>query len=1086
MNRLFTYIIRRFIVLAALVPAITILYPEKTYAAKFFQEPEAMVIRGVVKDSTGLPLPGVSIQVKGGLAATATDQNGKFVIANVGLHSVVRFFLIGYDPEEIIISSNKELQVILMPSVIGLKEVAVVSTGYQLLPRERATGSFSSISGEQFERHVAPDILSRIEGVSNAVLFDKRDGDISSGKVSVRGMSSIFSSKAALIVLDNFPYEGDISNINPNDVESITVLKDAAAASIWGAKAGNGVIVITTKSARYNRKLRTDFSTSFTVGSKPDATQIPYMSSADFIDVERELFDRGFYKNDEQSSAHPVLSPVVELLIKKRDNLMPASEADAHIDSLRLNDVRNDYSRYLYQRSISQQHSLSIRGGSTNVSYLMSAGYDNNIDNLDNKNQRLSLRTENRWTVIKGLEAQLGGIYSRSTTVGGRSPYLSISSGSKSIYPYARFADEEGNFLPIAYKLRSSFTAAAEAAGLLNWEHRPLQEFALTNNRSGLQTAILNTGLRYQIAKGLKADLTYQYASDQRTGKELQSVDSYLTRDYINSFTQTSGGKLVRPVPVGDILNLHNTDIVSQSGRAQVNYSRTAGRSIFSGLAGMEVRERKLSSSGSRTYGYNENTLTFTPVNYDTYYPQYFYPGFQTTIPSGPDFSGITNRFVSWYGNASYTYNNKYTVSVSGRKDGSNLFGVKTNQRIVPLGSAGLSWLVSQEPFFNVSWLPYLKLRGTYGVSGNTDNSLTAYTTIRYVSASGINNTPYAVMSTPPNPSLRWEKVRMVNIGADIASLGDRIRGSIELYFKKGNDLIGLSPVDPTTGVAISTVQFGYRGNVADMYGKGVDLELHLVNLNRRLKWNTSLFFSYNKDEITGYKMTPGTANNYAGAGLGIAPLVGKPVYSLLSYRWAGLDPQTGDPRGYVNGEISKDYTAMTRGASVEDLVYHGPALPPYFGSVLNSFSFRNMSISANITYRAGHYFRRNSINYGLLFDSWNGHSDYALRWQKPGDELKTSVPSMVYPSNSGRDAFYTMSEATVEKADNIRLKDIRISYSLERSMFRHLPLQKIQLYAYSENLGFIWKASRYSTDPDTGSDLSLPKTFSLGLRANF
>ncbi|MEO5890258.1 MAG: TonB-dependent receptor plug domain-containing protein [Ferruginibacter sp.] len=271
---------------------------------------------------------------------------------------------------------------VIKPLLISLQEASnelqtvVVSTGYYQVPKERATGSFTQLTEKVLNSSVSTDIISRLKGVANGIAFDERNDY--ERKISVRGLSTINSNTQPLIVLNNFAYDGDLNSINPNDVESITVLKDAAAASIWGVRAANGVIVINTRKGRFNSGQEISFNSNLTVGRPPDVGRIPIMSGKDYIFYERYLFDNGFYESPESDPSNPVLSPAVEFLIEARDGNISASQLKKKLSELGSNDIRNDFKKYLYKNSLNQQYALSVRGGAEKLNYFYSLGYDHN------------------------------------------------------------------------------------------------------------------------------------------------------------------------------------------------------------------------------------------------------------------------------------------------------------------------------------------------------------------------------------------------------------------------------------------------------------------------------------------------------------------------------------------------------------------------------------------------------------------------------------------------------------------------------------------------------------------------------------
>jgi hypothetical protein len=358
-------------------------------------------------------------------------------------------------------------------------------------------------------------------------------------------------------------------------------------------------------------------------------------------------------------------------------------------------------------------------------------------------------------------------------------------------------------------------------------------------------------------------------------------------------------------------------------------------------------------------------------------------------------FSGLFSRSVSAYTNAAYIYNDRYTVSLSARKDGANIFGTSTNNKWKPLWSAGFKWDLDKELFYHLDWLPELKFRITYGYQGNVNNSIAGVLTTVTSSTLDRYLLPYSTILNNPNPDLRWEKIGQTNIALDYALKNDRISGTIEYYLKKGTDIIGETELPPSSGVT------SISANTADIKGRGFDISINTRNLSGKIEWTTAFLFSYAHEWVTKYKIPPSTIDLYVNGG--INPIVGKPVNALYSYRWAGLDPNSGNPQGYLNHQVSTNYAQLTTSTNLDDMIYEGPRVAPYFGSLTNSFRWKDLSFSFLIIYKFGNYFRRPSINYSSLFSGNPGHTDYTLRWQKPGDEKFTNVPSFVYPANLSR-----------------------------------------------------------------------------------
>jgi hypothetical protein len=419
-------------------------------------------------------------------------------------------------------------------------------------------------------------------------------------------------------------------------------------------------------------------------------------------------------------------------------------------------------------------------------------------------------------------------------------------------------------------------------------------------------------------------------------------------------------------------------------------------------------------------------------------------------------------------------------LTASARRDESNLFGVRTNQKGVPLWSAGLAWDISREEFYHFDPIPFLKLRVTDGYNGNVDRSVSAYTTANVNPGVNIYDNVTAVVVNPPDPTLRWEKIHIYNFGVDFASVKNRFAGTLEYYIKSGFDLIGQSPEDPTTGIGVFT------GNTADMRDHGIDLTLRTDNSFGALRWNSVLLFSYVLDKVTKYEEKLGSVYDYM-VPTTINPLVGKPLYSIYALPWAGLSPVNGDPQGILNGKPSTVYSSLVDTNVLSYMKYKGPVNPPVFGSWRNTFYWKQWGLSFNILYKFGYVFRRNSMFYGAVFSgSSQGYADYEKRWQHPGDEKFTTMPSMVYPANSLRDQFYQYSDVLVVKGDHIRLQDIQISYDLTKEGHPRLPVQLLRFYLYANNLGLLWKANHVGIDPDYVNSAPNPRTLAFGVKVDY
>ncbi|MEB2782677.1 SusC/RagA family TonB-linked outer membrane protein [Algoriphagus sp. C2-6-M1] len=1026
----------------------------------------------VVDKQSGEPLPGVNLIIKGKMIGTVTDEEGRFELDLPNGPSTLKASYIGYVSQEIELNipASGTLRIQLEEDFHSLQEFQVVSTGFQELSPERTTGSFVKLDEELITRRVTENLLERFADVTPGLLV-VNDGFSTNQEptITIRGNSTILAENQPLIVVDNLAYDGSLNSINPNDVESITILKDAAAASIWGAKAGNGVIVITTKKGRAGQGMKVSLNTNVTWGQQSDAFYTPQMQIGGFVDQEVKLFQKGYYAGRVTAYNKPRLSPVVETLLQHESGEISDAELQQALQVYKSQDVRNDLEKYFYRPSLHQQYALGISGGSDVYTYSFSAGWDDTKgDRVTEYNSRLTLSSNQNWSLLnRKLDVGVGTYFSLATSE-------SALPGISNFFAYDILGDEMGNPLPVSQSFSDRFKESVSPMGLLNWNYVPLEEIGLSPKNSSSNDLRINANLGYQLLPGLKASVLYQYWTNSYFNSTLQPLEAYTTRELINDFTsQDEQGNLMHAVPVGGILDEAKNRSYSHTLRAQLSWDKEFSEShLLNLLGGVELKDQQSNGSAYRSYGYDEKIGVSQPVDYVNYYPR-LSTGFQSSISFQDDFSGTVNRYLSAYVNAGYTWKHKYLLNASGRVDKSNLFGVNTNQKTVPLWSAGFGWIASEEQFLSTSWLSFLKLRATYGYNGNTNTEATAYTTAYYYGA-GYNNLvgqPFLGVLTPPNPELRWERIKIINLGLDYKLFDGKWFGSLDLYKKTGEDLLGPLSVYPSSGFNSAVL------NYASTSTNGMDLSLNYRLAKGEFSWTSSFIYSVVKEKVTDYENEP-TPSQIMGSQPGAeVPVLGKPLHYIYSYPWAGLNPDTGAPMGLMEGSASEDYQAILQ-LPEEDLIYHGSSRPTSFGAFRNQFDWKGWNLSFNITYRLGYYFRDLSVNYDEVNRGNISHSDYDQRWQALGDQ--TFIPSDPNAVNRQRNSFYLRSSALVEKGDHIRFQDIRVGYDFAMPRF-----EKFQVYGYLNNLGLIWKASDRVNDPDHRYS-NLPRTVALGLSFTF
>jgi TonB-linked SusC/RagA family outer membrane protein len=1028
-------------------------------------------ITGQLFDEKGKPMPDVIVTNSSSHDIYTSTEQGYFIIESVAPRDTLYFQGVNIEPyRQAVYGRNNNLTIILKYKFNDIDSI-IVSDGYSKKPKERATGSFDFISKGLFNRFVSTGFVERLPFITTGLQSNPVAGT-RKYEMRIRGESTLLGDARPLVVLDNFPYEGDLSAINPNDIESITILKDATAASIWGVRAGNGVIVITTKKGKSNTPLTLLFNSAGTIELKPRIIRQQTIDPGDFVELQRSLFAQGAYnalENDEQKRA---LSPVLETLIQVRDGSITPGEASIRLSRLKQQNALGDMERYFYRPAFLQQYSLSASGGTNTYKYFLSAGYDRNMANLrNNQFSRFTVNTNHYLAVSKAIELNMAVFYINSRWVNTDTPVVQ--------YPYAQLVDASGHALPVEADYRNSVKDSAERAGLLNWQYRPYDEL-LQQEYVARETGIrIDVGITWKISKPLLLKGLFEYQQNKDRQTAFHEPFSYFTRNLINRFTQTTSNGISSPVPSGGIQDNGKNILEARNFRAQLEYTRSwnGGKHEIKALAGFERRSLFMDSTTWREYGLDAQRQNPAIVDYATPYPLYVDPQFSESLESKNSHEWTIDNVQSVYVNGAWNYDGRYTASFSLRKDMTNYFGAAANKRQPPLYSTGFLWNIAHEKFYYLQWLPRLQLRATFGYNGNLDRSVSTRTTIF---SNSINGQPGASVIDAGNNRLRWEKTGLLNIGLDMATTKNVFKLSLEYFIKDSKDLFWTTPIDNTTGTQLFT------GNSAGMKGKGIEVTLSASPVQGRVKWQTSLRFSYVSNKVRPNTNPPIPIWLYCDPYINI-PLGGNGPYSVYSLPTGPLDAVTGDPQVLVNGQLTKNYGDILLSKDPSVLVNNGPKTPPYFGSLFNDFSFGRWDINFLVSFKLGYYFRRPSIdNDALLMGNSMGHTDYYDRWQKPGDENRTTVPSLIYTLDEYRSMFYKYSQSLVEPAGHIRFQDLWIGYDIKQKNLGKYAFREMQLYAYANNLGILWRANNKDIDPDFVYSIPSRASYSLGVKCTF
>ncbi|WP_343571048.1 SusC/RagA family TonB-linked outer membrane protein [Sphingobacterium sp.] len=1048
-------------------------------STKIYSQSNKILIGTVHSSNGGKPIANASVSHNG--IQTYADQNGLFRIRN-RTAGPIKISCIGYKTKEIELPVDRD-SIFIKLEIVGneLDEVQAYSTGYYQIPKDRSTGSFDFLSQKELNRFPSSNLIERLDGVLNSLIIDRTNG---SDKLRLRGLATIESNSQPLIILDGFPYSGDFNTINPSDIESVTVLKDAAAASIWGARAGNGVIVITTKRGKIGQPTKISLTSTFQIQDKPDLYYDKrYLPSKTVLDIEDEMFK---IKNYPEQNNKPI--PLyTEWLIKHRDGLISDEELANIRNQLANTDTRSESLKNFYRKGFNQHHDISLSGGGANYAFRNGFAIDKNLSTLIGNSftrWNANLQMDIDWN--KKLRISPSIWFTQTLNQNNGINYSNFSSGGNSIVPYYRFADEAGNSLPIVYRLRNAYQESAVSQGLLDWMYRPLDELKLNDIKSKANEFRLQMDLSYKLHPLINLLTTYRFMGTQSSGHTIYDKDSYYVRDLVNSFTQKDMSQII---PYGSIRREDNrTDGKSHFFRTQFQGNwNTNDQHELTYLIGAEITDMITDTSPyTFIYNYNKSTLIGnTQFDYTKSYPK-LPSGSGKVQSSAASFGRNTTRFLSYYANASYSYKSKYLLTGSLRWDASNIFGVKTNQKGVPLWSVGGAWVVTKESFLNSESLNTLKLRATFGSAGNTNPNVSTYPIINYT-INEDTGLPQVSLQKIGNPSLKWEKVNTLNLAMDFSLFKNRISGSIEFYQKRASNLIGADIMDPTTGIVDNVLpNVQNKINYANLISKGWDLSLNTVNLDGIFRWTSKIQFAKVKNQVTQYN-----TNEVSSPLLYLlqpTPTIGKSLDEIYAFPWNGLNNE-GKPVFYDNsGQIVTDYVNYYKSFLISDLVDVGVKVPTFTGNMINTIQWKNIAATFNVVWKSGYYFQRSTMSpYGETTGLY--HVDYYRRWTKAGDEKWTDVLPKYETTNEentiiGRFANY--SKGLWERGDHLRLKDIVISYRWD-NLPKSLLIKKINIGFSMANVGLLWRRNHYKIDPDYPlSNYPPSRLYSLSLSAEF
>ncbi len=1061
-----------------------------------------------------------------GQIGTITDEKGEFKLTLPQEVKKLNFSYLGFKTKTITLSKQTYYTIYLEEEVESLQEVVI--TGYQKIEKRKFTGAVNELKTKDIQQVGVSNIGDLIQGQAAGVSVISQTGAPGEiAKIRVRGTSSLNAIRDPLWVVDGMPlavndvpnlsyYTFDyqaitdelrnypIADLNIADIENITILKDAAATSIYGARAANGVIVITTKKGKRG-KTKVNFYTNTSFVQRPDFNKLNLMNASDKVDFELSMAKRADLSYlPEHGEIARILKNSGELeLYREKGFTALTQDTQNSINQLRKRTVKWD--KLIYQIPYNINTGASISGGNENSDYYFSLGYyDEKGTTLGTGFKRVNLALKNHYTIFDkikiGINLQLAQ-NKRENYINYYDAMDNLSTSpsyyARRVNPYLKPKNPDGT-----YKYDPDILKIDK---LKNQDipFNILEE--LTNTSYGLKTLSLNSifDINAPITKGLNLFAQLGIQTNRSNGEKFADEESYYNRQRVG-WTITKIGKERRPsLPEkGGIIENSNENFSQWNLKTQLQFDRIiSNKHEIDVLIGSELRKAKSKSISSRGFGYDPKTLTAKIF--------YMEPGpYMKTFYELHDLmyylrNERENAFASLYSTASYTYNRKYTIFGSIRYEGSDLFGADPKYKYLPIYAVSGAWQASKEPFLNrIRPLTDLKLRVSYGFQGNIDRHTSPFLIGRYVSgdtvlASGpIEETIY--VNNPPNKELRWEKTENINVGLDLGLLKDKIQITFDAYKRKGTDLIGIQEIPLETGFT------SMKKNVSQITNKGFELALTTENIRtKNFSWITAFNLAQNKSRVKHH--IPNETNYFPSP-------EGYPVNAIFALKTAGLDKR-GIPLFYKDdqkvslveffdlqkgvgwfGDITFK-SGLSSNEIKELFTYVGDAEPEYIGGMTNRIFYKNFDLTVSCHFNLAQTVRRPPPYPIANVDRGSNYSKDILQ-AHPGGNLPAIIPedSPEHAWFDSADMFnlyhaYKYLDLWTRKMNYLRISSIRLGFTLPKNITKKLGMNQLRLNVEARN-PFVF-SSDYNGyfDPETyGNSYAQPiaKSISLGLNVTF
>lgn len=1093
-----------------------------------------VLVKGVVKSRSASgqieSLPGVSVREKGAANGVSTNGEGEYQI-KVKDDAVLVFTAIGYKTQEITVSGRAIINITLDEDISQLKEVTI-STGYQNLNRKLFTGAATQLKAVDVQRNGIQDVSRMLEGQVAGVSVTNVSGTFGAApKIRVRGATSISGDNKPLWVVDGIILEdivnisneqlstGDpstligssVAGLNPDDIESFEILRDASATALYGARAMNGVVIVTTKKGKNTEgKPVISYSGNFTTFLKPNYSQFDIMNSADQMQVYLDMQNKGWLNHSDVSrgASGGVFRKMYDKMYEynpETDTYALRNDAPSRLQFLsRYANANTDWFDVLFRNSLMQDHSLSVTAGTAKSKFYASTGFLHDSGwTVGDGVKRFTGTLRGTFDVTDRLQIELlsqgsirdqrspGTVNRESDAVTGRlsrdfdiNPFKYALNTSRVLTPY----DENGN--------REFFTQNFAPFNILH---------ELENNsiKTSLIDLKIQGSLKYKIIEGLKYsfDGAYRYVKSDREhsiteySNTAQAYRAYGNQNVIdnNRFLYRDpsrpGSLPMIVLPEGGFYNVTSNGLVNYYMRHSFEYDKVFNKDhLFNAFASTELRyiDKQSRFNNGVGYQFDRGGIPYLDPNY-----------FKQAIEANSFYYGMGydyERYLSYMARAAYSYKGKYSFNATGRYDGSNLLGESAVARWLPTWNVSGAWNIHEEDFFKQqNVLSRATVRATYGLTASTANARNSSIILRNQTtrrSDNIDKESSIYIDGLENSQLTWEKQYETNIGFDLGFLKERISLSVDLYKRNGYDLIGRIP---TAGIGGESFKLA---NYADMKSKGIEVTINarIIN-NDKFKWSTNLNFGLHKGEITNLENAP---NIFSLVNEDGGPRKGYPQRGLFSIVFDGLDPKTGVPTFINENGERKSQTVYFQSTNIDHLKYEGQIDPKITGGYSNRFSYGNFSLSALVTFSAGNKVRLNPSFNSVYTDLSATSNDFLSRWTQPGDELKTNVPSIAdrfIVANFGSGSYpyniYNYSTERVADGGFARLKQVMLTYQLPQKWVKGIGATNASVGLVGNNVWLIYSDSRLNgQDPEFfgagGVALPIPRQYSLSLKLGF